>query len=141
MHGPNQAPSLQFANTGTHVGTGNAQGTCNFLSRKSRSGNVEKGVDLGHRPVDSPARSHLSPVENELLLGCTQMRHISLITELTELTVKCQDNFFAHPGLSFSTADLEKHEPRPRGTLFWQQRRKAGVESSQPSLLVDRESE
>src|ERR1017187_8957643 len=92
MHGPNQAPSLQFANTGAYVGTGNAQGICNLFSRKRRRRDVQERVDLGHCPVDSPARSHLSPVKNELFFGCTQLRHISLITELTELTVKCQDN-------------------------------------------------
>src|SRR5208337_3019517 len=56
---------------------------------------MQERVDLCHRPVDPPARAHLSPVEDELFLGCTQLRHISPMTELTELTVRCQDNSFA----------------------------------------------
>src|SRR5208282_3312551 len=94
MDRSNQAPSLQFANTGAHVGAGNTEGTCNFLRRQRRRGDVQEGVDLRYSSVDSPASSHLSPVQNELLFGGTQLCHISLMTDITEITVKCQDNFF-----------------------------------------------
>src|ERR1700687_5831806 len=111
MNRPYQSPALQFADTGAHVGAGNAQSPCDFLSGKRRRGNVQQRVDLRHRPVDSPARSHLSPVQNELFLGCAQVRHISLMTEITELSVRCQDNYL--PVLYFLLGPIDR-PPRLR---------------------------
>ncbi len=35
-------------------------------------------MDLSDRSIDSPACPHLAPVEDEPLLRCTQLRHISI---------------------------------------------------------------
>ena len=42
-------------------------------------------MDLGHRPVNPPARSHLGPVEDELLLDWTQFRHILLFLSIQNI--------------------------------------------------------
>src|SRR5688572_6850063 len=54
-------------------------------------------MDLRNGAVDAPADAHLAPVEDELLLVWAQFRHIvsfvSVWTEITELSVACQESF------------------------------------------------
>jgi hypothetical protein len=47
---------------------------------------VKQGVNLRHGAVDAPARAHLAPVEDELLLDWTEPVHISSISVTSEIT-------------------------------------------------------
>src|ERR1700756_3171482 len=49
-------------------------------------------MNLGHGAIDPPPGSHLPPMQDVLALNVGQLRHtlISVQTEITEYTVKCQ---------------------------------------------------
>jgi hypothetical protein len=51
-------------------------------------------VDLRHCAIDTPARPHFAPVQDELLLNWTELRHVSIIsvvTETSETALDCQN--------------------------------------------------
>ena len=41
-------------------------------------GEKKEGMNLGHGAVDPPARAHFPPMQNELLRGGREFRHIRL---------------------------------------------------------------
>lgn len=51
---------------------------------------MQESVYLRNGPIDAPSGAHLAPVENELFLRMVKRRHISVMTEITELPEQCQ---------------------------------------------------
>ena len=71
---PDDAPALQLAQAVADVRAGDAERRGDVLGVQRPVGQEQQRVDLGDRAVDAPARAHLPPVEDELLLDRRQRR-------------------------------------------------------------------
>src|SRR5216684_7908261 len=60
-------PPLQLAQAGAHVRARHRQRRGDLIRRQRLRRQEQQCMHLRHRPVDAPARAHLSPVQNELL--------------------------------------------------------------------------
>ena len=69
------APALKFPETVADVRSRNAQRPGKILVVQRLLRDEEQGVNLGHTAVDAPARTHLDPVQDELLLDWCQFCH------------------------------------------------------------------
>ncbi len=67
MKNADDPPVLQFVETIADIGAGDPEGGGDLL-RRQRPGRKEKeGMNLGDGAIDSPARPHFAPMENEFL--------------------------------------------------------------------------
>src|SRR5580704_7999500 len=73
------APALEFAQAGAHVGASDRQSGGDVLGMQRFRREEEQGMYLGHGAIDSPAGSHLAPVEHEFLFGRRKRRHDYLL--------------------------------------------------------------
>src|SRR5205823_430769 len=71
-------PALQLLEAGADVGPRHVERFGDLLRVERPFRNVEQRVNLGHGAIDPPARAHLSPVEDELLLNGRQVLHLFL---------------------------------------------------------------
>src|SRR3984893_11060996 len=67
VHYAHDPPALKFAQASAHIGTRHCQGRRYFIGWHRPRREEQQGVHLRHRAVDSPARAHLSPMQNEFL--------------------------------------------------------------------------
>jgi len=67
--GFDQAPTHEVAEVGVGIAAGNLQLVHNLIGGERFAACHEKGVNLSHRAVDSPSRSHGSPVIDKLIAG------------------------------------------------------------------------
>ena len=70
---PDYAPTLEFFKAGAHVGTGDFQDLLDLLGVERFRRQVEQRVNLGHRAIDAPLGTHLTPVEDEPPLGVGEL--------------------------------------------------------------------
>src|SRR5437016_8391076 len=71
----NNPPVLQLPEAGADIGPGDGEGPGNLFSVERLWRQIKQRMNLRHRAVDSPPRTHFSPMENELLLNGTQIDH------------------------------------------------------------------
>ena len=67
MNNANDPPALQFMKTIADVGAGDPERGGDLLRREGAGGKEKEGMDLGDGAIYPPARSHFSPMEDELL--------------------------------------------------------------------------
>src|SRR6267378_7797132 len=79
MNNANDPPALQFMKTIADVGAGDCEGGGNLLCRQWAWRKKKEGMDLGDGAIDSPARSHFAPMENESLGNGRKMVPIHLL--------------------------------------------------------------
>src|SRR5437667_7855077 len=82
------SPPLQLLEAGAHIGTGDPQRLDDFLRVQRARRKEKQRVNLGHASIDAPARPHLPPMEDELLLDWTEFRHILLFLSIQKLLNK-----------------------------------------------------
>jgi hypothetical protein len=76
MDSPDDPVALKLLEAGGDVGAGEAKLFDNIVGGKGALGQIEEGVDLRHRAVDTPLRAHLAPVEDEGLgIGVVDHAH------------------------------------------------------------------
>src|SRR5260370_19369051 len=78
-------PPLQFSKTVADIRTRHRESLGDVLGMERSGRQKEQSMDLRHRAVNAPARTHLSPMENELLLNWAELRHILLFLSILKL--------------------------------------------------------
>src|SRR5439155_1821726 len=76
MDDTNDAPILEFAQAVADIGAGDSEGLRDLFRRERFFGEKQKGMNLGNGAIDSPARSHFSPMENEFLSDGRKRPHV-----------------------------------------------------------------
>src|SRR5688572_1106135 len=69
------APVLEFPQTGAGVGPGNTKRLGNLIGGQRFFGEEEQRVDLRDGPVETPTGAHFSPMEDKLLRDWSQVCH------------------------------------------------------------------
>src|SRR6266567_54528 len=67
VHHAHDPPALQLAQARAHVRARHRQRRGNLIRRHGPGRQKQQRMNLRHRPIDSPPRAHLPPVQNELL--------------------------------------------------------------------------
>src|SRR2546430_7930997 len=89
-------PPLQLLEAGADVGSRDVERFRKLLRVERLFREVEQRMNLGYRPVDAPARAHLPPVEDELLLGRRQVFHIFLSIQKLQYKSRMSTPWEAH---------------------------------------------
>ena len=85
------SPALQLFDAGADIGSGHVERFGDFLRMKRFWRNIKQSVNLSDGPIDAPARSHLSPMKDELLLNRAEFHIFLFIQKLYKYSgfVKC----------------------------------------------------
>ena len=87
VHDAHNAPTLQFAQAVADIRPGDGETVRNLFGVQRLGREKQKSMNLGDRPVDSPPRPHLSPVQNKSLVDRRKRHRQFLTSVLSDISV------------------------------------------------------